>query len=123
VTQGIVSIKRNGQMAYKIIVGHDGMHAADVALDVRQWFRANDKLPDAGQLVDICERLGFGCGDCIVILEYNPCKHNDPKMHTKLDGDDWDEEGRARYLDTFHVPQFNPRWKYGTADYVEVVEL
>jgi hypothetical protein len=34
-----------------------------------------------------------------------------------------DEEGKSRYMDTFHVAQFNPRWKYGTADYVEVVEL
>ena len=95
-------------MVYKIIVGHDGMHAPDVALDVREHFRVKHLLPIVGELYDICVAKGFGCGECIVILEMNQCKYNEPNIHTRLDLNEYGEEGRARYLDTFHVAQFNP---------------
>lgn len=120
-TQGIVSIRRNGEMVYKIIVGHDGMHAPAVVLDIKEHFRVKHELPTVEDLIYICETQDFGCSDCIVILEMNPCKWSEPHIRTKIS--DWDEEGKARYLDTFHVAQFNPRWKYGTAAYVEVIDL
>lgn len=122
-TQGIVSVRRNGQMIYKIITGHDGRSAADVVLDIREHFRLHNELPDVSDLVDICAKHGFGCSECLVILQFNPCKYNEPNVYSKQDLSEGGEEGKARYLDTFHVAQFNPRWKYGTASYVEVVDL
>ena len=118
-TQGIVSIRKDGTMVYKIIVGHDGMHAPEVA----SWIRAVNRVPTVEELKDVCAEKDFGCADCLIILEYDEHHWNNPTAHVgpgcMLDG----SEDSQRYFDTFHVAQFNPRWKYGTADHVEVVDL
>lgn len=118
-TQGIVSVRKDGQMVYKIIVGHDGMNAPKVGLRVKRL----DRIPTVKELQAICEEEGFGCAECLVILEHDEHHWNKPVAHVgpacMLD----DSEDSQRYYDTFHVAQFNPRWKFGTADYVEVVDL
>lgn len=60
----------------------------------------------------------------MIILEHDPDNWNKPKLHkgAKVDWDE-DDSDYQRYYDTFHVAQFNPRWKYGTASYVEVIDL
>jgi hypothetical protein len=118
-TQGIVSIRKDGAMVYKIVVGHDGMNASKVAAGIRNLLG----FPRVMELRTICEEEGFGCAECLVILEHDEHHWNKPVAHVGpacwLD----DSEDSQRYYDTFHVAQFNPRWKFGTADYVEVVDL
>jgi hypothetical protein len=119
-TQGIVSIRKDGQMIYKIIVGHDGMNAPKVSAGIRDLLG----FPRIMELQTICEEEGFGCHDCLIILEYDPKNWMRPKIHKGKDVN-WDDDNPEcqRYFDTFNVAQFNPRWKYGTAEYVEVVDL
>lgn len=119
-TNGIVSIRVDGQMLYKIVVGHDGMHAHEVADCVRSFV----DIPSVGTLKTICAHIGFGCPDCLIILERDPENWHHPKIHAGRDVD-WDDENPEyqRYYDTFHVAEFNPRWKYGTAPYVEVIDI
>jgi hypothetical protein len=125
-TQGIVSIRKDSQMLFKIITGHDGMNARKVTSRVR----ALDHIPTVDELKAICAEESFGCADCLVILENDPGHWNKPIAHCSKDID-WDvvegadkyNDDLKRYYDTFHVAQFNPRWRYGTADYVEVMDL
>lgn len=121
-TQGIVSIRKNGQMVYKIITGHDGMHAPEVARAIKERNLVPKDLPTIEDLQDLCDHFGFGCRGCLIILEADANNFSRPIAHVGpdclLEGED-----RERYFDTFRVAQFNPRWKYGTADYVEVVDL
>jgi len=119
-TQGIVSVRKDGTMLYKIVVGHNGMYAPKVASMIRDFV----DIPSVETIQKICADAEFGCPDCVIILEHDPDNWNHPKLHAGKDID-WDESSPEcqRYYDTFHVEQFNPRWKYGTADYVEVVDL
>ena len=119
-TQGIVSIRKDGTMLYKIIVGHDGMNAPKVASRIRSL----DHLPNVEELKTICANEDFGCPECLIILECDEHHWNAPIFHCGREIA-WEEnsEDYGRYRDTFHVAQFNPRWKYGTADHVEVVDL
>ena len=119
-TQGIVSIRKDGQMLYKIVVGHDGMNARKVTSRIRSLAH----IPTVEELKTICHEEDFGCPDCLIILEDDPDYYYKPKLHAGKDVE-WVEGDPEyqRYLDTFHVAQFNPRWKFGTADYVEVVDV
>lgn len=118
-TNGIVSIRKNGVMLYKAIVGHDGQNAPKVASRVRSMAH----VPTVEELATICAEEHFGCNDCLIILENDPNNWNHPRKLTGKDVD-WDEDNPEyqRYYDTFHVAQFNPRWRYGTAPYVEVID-
>jgi hypothetical protein len=119
VTQGIVSIRKNGAMVYKIIVGAEGMNAPKVASRVRSMAR----VPTVLELMEICRQEDFD-PDYVIILEDDPEHWNKPKLHLgpKTEWDEGDPKSQ-RYFDTFHVAQFNPRWRFGTADYVEVVDF
>jgi hypothetical protein len=119
-TNGIVSIRKDGMMLFKIIVGHDGQNAGKVASRVSEL----NYVPTAEELADICAEEDFGCNDCLIILEHNPDNWNHPKILKGKDID-WDEDDpeNQRYYDTFHVAEFNPRWKYGTAPNVKVIDL
>ena len=119
-TNGIVSIRKNGVMLYKAIVGHDGQNAPRV----EQRVRSLAHIPTVEELATICAEEDFGCNDCLIILENDPDNYHQPKKLMGKDVD-WDEENPEyqRYYDTFHVAEFNPRWRYGTAPYVQVIEL
>lgn len=119
-TNGIVSIRKNGVMLYKAIVGHDGQNAPRVEQRVRNLAH----IPTVEELATICAEEDFGCNDCLIILENGPHNYYKPKI-LKGKEVDWDEDNPdyQRYYDTFYVAEFNPRWEYGTAPYVEVIEL
>jgi hypothetical protein len=118
-TNGIVSIRKDGQMLYKVVVGHDGQNASKVASRVRSLAR----IPTVEELATICAEEDFGCNDCLIILENDPENWNRPKI-LKGKEVDWDDDNPEyqRYYDTFHVAEFNPRWKFGIAPYVEVID-
>ena len=119
-TNGIVSIRKNGVMLYKAIVGHDGQNAPKVASRVMSMAH----IPTVDELAIICAEEDFGCAGCIIILENNPDDYYKPKI-LKGKEVDWDDDNPEyqRYFDTFYVAEFNPRWKFGTAPYVEVIDV
>ena len=106
-TQGLVTIIKGGEVAFKIIVGCDGYSADDLVQLIKD---SGDTT--IGGLVALSQEAGFGCDDCRVIMD----------AHSSVCGagvEDLDE----RYRRTFRDPQFNPRWERGTAEYVRVLEL
>lgn len=118
-TQGIVSIKLDGAMVFKLVTGHDGMNAVSLAARLRGLGR----IPTLHELEELAIDYRFGCRSCLVVIERDPEHFFNPMIHTRGGEIDHLDPEMQRYRDTFHVPQFNPRWKYGTADYVEVVEF
>ena len=105
-TNGIVSILKDGKVILKAVAGCNGYPAADVAKAVR-------KSPGLSvpMLYAICRECDFGCEDCLVV--------QDVQTH-KFAGDD---ELGPLYKAEFSNPRFNPRWVKGTAEYTEIVEL
>jgi hypothetical protein len=123
-TNGIVSLIINGQMMFKLITDHDGQAAGDVAARIRAMISHNE-MPTAASLRSAAIEEGFGAEDTLIIVERGPWDGaTDLIIHAPSEMEcDWNEGESTRYRDTFDVPQFNPRWKFGTAPYVEVVEL
>ena len=127
-TNGVLAIRKKGELIYKCVVGCDGSKIRFVVQAIHERYGPRGAqpaigFPTADELYEMCISHGFGCRDCLVILELNPERWNEPFIHGKHSELDEDAEGKARYLDTFHVAQFNPRWKYGIAPYVEVIDL
>lgn len=118
-TQGIVSIRKDGVMVFKVVVGCDGYNAKNLANSIREV----GSVPSLTYLFHLCEGSDFGCKDCRVIIESDETTYSTPVVHGENSELAQDKEGMNRYVDTFRVAQFNPRWKYGTADYVEVVDF
>ena len=117
-TQGIVSVVRGGAVLLKVVAGSDGYNAPKLAEALRAWFEANeflyatdDERMDARTAYCLASMIGFGA-DCdrVVVMP-------DEVFHQ------CDDELGPLYRQTFADPRFNPRWEYGTADYIEVVDL
>jgi len=114
-TQGVVSVIADGKMIMKIVAGCDGYNAERVAEYIKAQYINNEGIAysQANHILSMCSYLDFGCKECLVLLT--------PKsIHTE----NWEDVGSwiDRYRETFDDPNFNPRWHYGTADYVEIVE-
>lgn len=107
-TNGIVSVVRDGQVVLKCIAGCDGYHAEEVA----DWLRENRDACEQ-EVCDACLDLEFGCYEDLVV--------QGPEV-TVWRGGDVDELDPL-YRQKFSDPRFNPRWDCGRADYVEVVEI
>lgn len=106
-TQGIVSMVRDGEVVLKFVAGCDGMKAEHLA----NILRVGGVVPSLEQAYELATAVGFGSTDSLVVL--------DPTDYLYKG---YDEVGRL-YRSTFNDPNFNPRWKRGTADYTEVVDL
>jgi hypothetical protein len=106
-TQGLLSITRAGKVVAKIVTGADGYNILSLAESLR-----NNPTTDPDALLERCREHDLGGNSLIV--QSSP--------------DDWlcdgdTDEVSELYKTKFHDPHFNPRWAFGTADYVEVVEL
>jgi hypothetical protein len=123
-TQGIVSIRVDGQVRFKLVTGHDGMNAPRLAQAIKNHF-TRERMPTIENLQSLAQGFNFGCPECLIILVHDDDLKSRDHNRCMIVGpvDDLDAEGFNRYCDTFRVAEFNPRWKYGTADYVEVVDL
>jgi hypothetical protein len=103
-----VSVTVGGKVVAKAVAGCNGFKARHLAESVRS---AADADPQA--VYWMARQAGFGCEDCLVVQ--GPAG---AAVGIDIDGEEYD-----RYRRTFDDPRFNPRWEYGTAEYVEVVEL
>lgn len=114
-TNGVVSIVVGGEVAMKLVVGHDGMNAHKVAERIRQL----GHLPSLKEAREIAVDEDFGCPKCLVVGTPDDPFNNDDMR----DGATKDEPlGMGRYWTTFADPRANPRWEHEAA-YTEVVEL
>jgi len=106
-TQGLVSVVKDNEVQLKIIVGTDGYNAAPLA----KWLRAN---PDAQprEIYDRALDIGFGSKHSLVV-QFGP---------NESIADEGIGDLSPLYIEKFSDPKFNPRWRYGTADHVVIVD-
>ncbi len=107
-TQGIVTIVHDGEVVMKFIVGCDGMNAGKLARALKK----KGIVPKLAEAYNLARELDFGSPTSLVIMgekrsKFDGCIGRLPRL----------------YRQTFSQPRFNPRWKYGTASHVKVVEL
>jgi hypothetical protein len=111
-TQGLVTlIDHDGRVLLKAICGHGGGTAFELASAIREL---DDEQLTLENVWAIAEKVGFGCtdlhGGCRVVMTVTDIMCADP------------DDLSPRYRATFRLPQFNPRWERGTADYVVLFE-
>jgi hypothetical protein len=108
-TNGLVSIIRDGKVILKVVVGCNGMNASDFA----------DQLVASGNFkvfpaVEIARAADFGCDDCLVAMD---------DMGEIECGDLFPEDLGPLYFSKFQDPRFNPRWTCGLCEYTEVRDV
>lgn len=106
VTQGIVSIVQNNKTIIKAVAGCNGYNAKNLAEIIRF-----QKLSTAQEVYDAATRIGFGCEECLVVMDENNILFSDK------------EDDLPYYRETFSKPRFNPRWECGIADHIQVVHI
>lgn len=106
-TQGLLSIVVGGEVVAKAVAGANGHKMPVIAEDVKRL-----AVTTAQGLLDLCHKHGLG-GDSLVVQS----------SQSEWLGDYADDELPVLYAEKFKDPKFNPRWKFGTADYVLVVEM
>ncbi len=107
-TQGLVSIVKNREVIFKIVTGTDGYLSKSLVECIKQ----TEKPLTVELLYDLALKIGFGYQDNLVVMDRNTIKFADD-----------DISNDSLYRTTFQDPNFNPRWRYGTADYVEILYL
>ena len=103
-TQGLVSIVVDGEVTAKIVAGCNGYEAEPLC----ERLMKEADLSHA-KLREYATECGLGCGDCLVIQG--------------IFGDDSEGDLGPLYREKFHDPEFNPRWKHGTAAYRYVISI
>lgn len=106
-TQGVLSIVKDGKVRMKIIAGCDGGRVIGLATRIRELGR----VPTLDEAYQMAQRVRLGSTEDLVVMN---------ETDVKFEGD---EDLDPRYRDTFDQPEFNPRWALGTADHVEIVNL
>ncbi|MBI5071848.1 hypothetical protein HZB93_03090 [Candidatus Falkowbacteria bacterium] len=91
----------------KVVAGCDGQLAKKIAEELRAAWPVN-----ASQAHAIARKSGFGCANCLVVVT---------ESGIVLCGENWDLP--AIYRETFQQPDFNPRWRDGSVDFLEIVDL
>ena len=110
-TQGIRSIvDKNGNTVYKIIVGCSGNK--ETVDRVINKLKEQETL-DISKVYAIALLNKLGCRDCLIVMD---------KSELLYKGRDCDSDF-SLYFTTFNNPVFNPRWKYGTVDTIEIIHI
>lgn len=102
--QGIVSVVKTPETKIKVIAGCNGYNADGLAERIK-----TEGLQSISEIYEAAKEQRFGCIDCLVVMDKKTALPDKDDLH-------------SRYRDAFDDPEFNPRWKYGTADYVRVIE-
>lgn len=103
-TQGLVSfVDKNYNVLAKVVVGCNGFNAD-------RFIEHVDKL-DPEYLWNVALDYQFGCDDCLIVSTNKSLHYHN----------DMDISESKLYYTKFDDPGFNPRWEYGTADYVRII--
>jgi hypothetical protein len=97
-TNGIVSITVGGKMAMKVVAGIEGVRAHRVA----DLVRALGDVPSLQEMAKICEFVGFGSKECLVIQTLTGCRYEGNGGVFGLP---------ASYRSKFEDPRYNPRFE------------
>lgn len=106
-TQGVLSVVQNGKVRLKVVAGCDGARVIGLAARIREL----GQLPTIEEVYAMACVIGLGSVQSLVVM-------NETEMKYEGDG----QVGEL-YRKTFNLPDFNPRWEQGMADYVEIVNL
>lgn len=109
-TQGLLTITNNKRTKCKVVTGSDGYNIPELA----EWVRNNPSHSQEELWVKAKTLFGI---DSLVLQT-----SNDKAIYEgDFDAPKCNEE--CLYYKKFEQPKFNPRWEYGSADYVEVVDI
>ena len=97
-TQGLITITRNGQTALKVVCGCNGNRAEALAALIRAR-----QLSSVEEIYNAALSIEFGCPTCLVVF-------------TKDDVNFGGKQIPKRYFKTFDQPDCNPRWDLGKHD-------
>ena len=109
-TQGLLTITHKGKTKCKVVTGSDGYNIPELA----KWIRTHRAYTNE-QLWSKAKTL-FGVDSLVMQIAADKALYDGAFEHPKLNGD-------CLYFTKFEQPLFNPRWKLGTADYSEVIEV
>jgi hypothetical protein len=96
---------RDNKVVYKIVAGCDGYNAKRLCSLIEK-----EGCVSVDDAYEKAVAAGVGCGDCLIVLGVDKAKY----MRGKIP---------ERYFTTFDLPDFNPRWEKGTADYTLTVNV
>ncbi|MFH2136820.1 MAG: hypothetical protein ABII19_04325 [Patescibacteria group bacterium] len=106
-TQGLVTIRSQGRVVMKVVAGCEGRFAKEVAERLRATWSVDSKTAH-----EIARQIGFGCENCLtVVTEEGILLGGERKPLPSL------------YRETFQRADFNPRWREGFADFIEIIDL
>ena len=105
-TQGLLTVTQNGKVVLKIVVGCNGYNINEIARLVKIEHDFSNPEP----FYDMAEHVDFGCDACRVIMTKDEIYP--PEMESEV---------TPLFRKTFNKPEFNPRWKHGTADYLHII--
>jgi hypothetical protein len=111
-TQGLISIVKDEKVLYKIVAGCNGMKIADLVKCIKTLYQIDKEKINAYYLYHTALNYSFGCKDCLVVFNESELETNEKEFALSV-----------LFLKTFNNPNFNPRWEYGTADYIEIINL
>jgi len=106
-TQGMVSVRKDGKVVMKIVAGCEGQKAEGVSSAIKKLWPVT---------MDVAYRValanGFGCRDCLVVVIESDIHHGEA-----------DDALFERYKVHFEDPNFNPRWECGFAEYLAIADV
>ncbi|MGD1524140.1 hypothetical protein [Vibrio owensii] len=111
-TQGLLSIVKNNVVLAKIVAGCNGDEIAELLYKVRTTSDYS-----SNNLFKLARSVAFGGSDSLVVM----ARESNEVMFAE--NADMTDQDKSHYLETFNNPEWNPRWRFGTADYVEVINL
>lgn len=105
-TQGLITVRSARKVIMKVVVGDNGQQATAVSRIIRErWPMSIDEV------YEVALSKGFGSTDSLVVITAESHRFDD------------DDNLSPLYRQTFDQPEFNPRWKHGTAAYVEIIDV
>ena len=113
-TQGLISIVNKDNVLYKIVAGCNGMKINDLVKCIKTLYQIDKEKINTYYLYHMALNYNFGCKNCLVVFNENELETDNKELfHGSF----------PLFLKTFNDPNFNPRWEYGTADYVEIIDI
>jgi hypothetical protein len=111
-TQGMIVIKEDGKVKFKIIAGDNGFNIHNIP-------RAELITDSPTELYTVAQRHNVGCADCLIVSylgDSNEVRHFHLDMNLDHESNPW-------YWDQFFNPDFNPRWKNGGVDHLRTINV
>ena len=110
-TNGMISLVKGGKVIIKIIAGCDGYNAEKTAIEIMKYLQIDGDEIYLSDLFEICKLKKFGCDDCLTIMNESKSLSRAQSVEPK------------EYRETFEDPQFNPRNKNGSVEYLFIIPV